>query len=122
MTKTYRVLIVDDSNLNRLALKSYFSQLGHKVVAQAGSVDEGRKMFLEHKPDLVTIDQVMPKNPGTVLAKYINTYDEEHGTKTSLFFITGDPLRDTLKEQINVDQYILKPSTKDKIEQAIANL
>lgn len=114
-------MIVDDSNLNRLALKSYFSQLGHEIVALAGSVDEAIKKFIEVKPEVVTIDQVMPGQSGSNLAKYINNYDDEHGTRTRLIFISGDPLRQSLKEQIRVDQYILKPSTKDKIEQAIAN-
>lgn len=114
-----KVLIVDDSSLNRLAIKSYFSQLNYEVVGLAESVDQAKTMFDEHAPDVVTIDQIMPGQNGVVLAKYINGKDAMKGKKTIIVFITGDPLRESTKSTIKADHYILKPITKEKIETAL---
>lgn len=115
----YSVLIVDDSSLNRLALKSYFTQLGHSVVGLAASAEEAKSLFTKVKPNLMTIDQVMPGQNGAVLAKWVNDQDKTSGRDTKILFITGDPLRSTTKATINVTKYILKPATKSKIEEAL---
>ena len=120
--KQYSVMVVDDSSLNRLALKSYFTQLGHNVVGLAASAEEAKALFVQVKPDLITIDQVMPGQNGTVLAKWINEQDAATGRETKILFITGDPLRSTTKATIKVARYILKPATKAKIEAALNDL
>lgn len=51
-----RVLIVDDNEAVRMILSDMLNDLGHQVVAEADSLDAAKKAFLEHKPDLVTLD------------------------------------------------------------------
>lgn len=117
--KPLRVMIVDDSGLNRLALKSFFSQLGHEIVEMADSVEDAKTKFAQVLPDLITIDQVMPGQSGINLAKYVNDFDKEHERKTKIFFITSDPLRESAKSMVKVDEFILKPATKVKIAKAL---
>ncbi len=114
-----RVLIVDDSPLNRLALKRYFLQMGHEVIEMVGSAEEGKEKFLELKPTLVTIDQILPNQNGTQLARFINSVDRQNNTKTKLIMISSDPLSDAQKRGIHVDFYIIKPATSGKIEEAL---
>jgi DNA-binding NarL/FixJ family response regulator len=58
------VLIVDDAELFREALRAAFSAEGFEVVAAASSAMAGIDLAREHKPDLVMLDLLMPGMSG----------------------------------------------------------
>jgi two-component system NarL family response regulator len=58
------VLIVDDAELFREALKAAFTQEGFEVVAVAGDAMAGIDLAREHEPDLVMLDLLMPGMSG----------------------------------------------------------
>ena len=59
-----RILVVDDNLLIRTLLREILSGAGHEVLAEAGDGDEAIKRYLELRPDLVTLDLVMPRRDG----------------------------------------------------------
>lgn len=58
------VLIVDDAELFREALKAAFSQEGFQVVGVAADAMAAIDMVREHEPDLVMLDLLMPGMSG----------------------------------------------------------
>jgi len=66
-----KVLIVDDSKIIRLQLKSMLEKLGHEVVAMAEDGAIGCEMYKEHQPDFVTMDINMPNLDGLGAVKKI---------------------------------------------------
>ncbi|WP_136607942.1 response regulator transcription factor [Paenibacillus dokdonensis] len=68
-----KVLIVDDELIVRKGLRSTvpWERYGMEVVADAGNGLKGWDAFLEHKPDVVITDIVMPKLNGLELARRI---------------------------------------------------
>ncbi|HSM43986.1 MAG TPA: response regulator transcription factor [Acidimicrobiia bacterium] len=58
------ILIVDDAELFREALKAAFSQAGFEVVAVAADAMAGIDLAREHEPDLVMLDLLMPGMSG----------------------------------------------------------
>lgn len=58
------VLIVDDAELFREALKAAFAQEGFDVVGVAGDAMAGIDRAREHEPDLVMLDLLMPGMSG----------------------------------------------------------
>ena len=58
------VLIVDDAELFREALKAAFSQEGFDVVGAAADAMAGIDLSREHEPDLVMLDLLMPGMSG----------------------------------------------------------
>lgn len=58
------VLVVDDAELFREALKAAFTQEGFEVVAVAGDAMAGIDLAREHEPDLVMLDLLMPGMSG----------------------------------------------------------
>jgi len=58
------VLIVDDAELFRAALRAAFTQEGFDVVAVAGDAMSGIDLAREHEPDLVMLDLLMPGMSG----------------------------------------------------------
>jgi two-component system NarL family response regulator len=58
------VLIVDDAELFRQALRAAFTQEGFEVVAMAGDAMSAVDLAREHGPDLVMLDVLMPGMSG----------------------------------------------------------
>ncbi|MEW6432427.1 MAG: response regulator [Myxococcota bacterium] len=61
---TKRVLVVDDSVFMRDIIKDIFAAGGFSVVGEAGNGVEAVEKYKELKPDLVTMDLVMPYRNG----------------------------------------------------------
>ena len=59
-----RVLVVDDSPFMRDIIKDIFAAGGFEVVGEAGNGVEAVEKYRELKPDLVTMDLVMPYRNG----------------------------------------------------------
>ena len=59
-----RVMVVDDALFMRNMLKDIFVRAGHEVVAEAENGEIAFELYQEIKPDLVTMDIVMPKKSG----------------------------------------------------------
>ncbi|OLS21770.1 MAG: Chemotaxis protein CheY [Candidatus Heimdallarchaeota archaeon LC_2] len=115
------VLIVDDSILANHALKGYFTKLGHNVVGIAKDGQQGMDLFSTHKPQIVTVDAIMPGNiSGVDFIKYVNSEDLESGKTTRILFISSDEIKSEIKKEIQVDSYIVKPVTLSNIESALS--
>lgn len=63
MTEKKLILIIDDSEIDRMILEELVSSAGHDVIL-AEDGDEGLKVFGEKQPDLVITDMVMPGKMG----------------------------------------------------------
>ena len=61
MSAPINVLLVDDHAVVRMGFKMLLeSDADIKVVAEADSGENGVKMYMEHKPDVVVMDITMP--------------------------------------------------------------
>jgi two-component system chemotaxis response regulator CheY len=72
-----RVLIVDDALFMRNLLRDILSGAGYTIVGEAADGLEGQKKYLELKPDLVTMDIVMPERSGIEALQDILARDAE---------------------------------------------
>lgn len=64
VAKGKRVLIVDDAIFMRTMIGDILRQAGYEVVGEASTGAEAVQKFKELKPDLVTMDIVMPDMGG----------------------------------------------------------
>jgi DNA-binding response OmpR family regulator len=68
--ENYKILITEDESAMRNALSDKFAREGFEVIsAQDG--EEGLKLAIENKPDLVMLDIIMPKMDGITVMKNI---------------------------------------------------
>jgi len=72
-----RVLIVDDALFMRNMLKDIFVRAGHTVVGEAANGEEAIARYRELKPQLVTMDIVMPIKSGIEALQEIRREDPE---------------------------------------------
>lgn len=65
------VLVIDDSNVERLLLKEMLTELKFASIIEATNGEDGVKMAEDHKPDLILMDVVMPGINGFQATKKI---------------------------------------------------
>lgn len=105
----YRVLLVDDEQIERMALaKKIDRYYGDKVnIYHAVNGREAVDMCSEHKNDIIIMDISMPEMNGVMAAKYISQIDD----KCSIIFLTAyddfEYARNAIK--IRALDYLLKP-------------
>ena len=66
-----RFVLVDDSKVARLALRRILERAGHEVAAEGSDGIEGYNLYVEHKPDVITLDVTMPGENGMSCLKRI---------------------------------------------------
>lgn len=65
------ILIGDDSILARKQLKDVVISFGGQTIYEASNGDDAVKLAIEHKPDLIFLDIVMPVKDGITAIKEI---------------------------------------------------
>jgi len=66
-----KVLVVDDAVFMRRMLTDILTEGGHEVVAEASNGKEAAEQYKKAKPDLVTMDIIMPEVGGIDAVKEI---------------------------------------------------
>lgn len=72
-----KILIIDDSPFIAMEIKNIVSEKGYDVIGHARSGEEGIKKYSELKPDVVTIDIIMPGIDGIETAGKIRAIDPD---------------------------------------------
>lgn len=73
MAKT--ILIVDDAAFMRMMIKDIVTRNGYEVVGEAQNGIEALELYVQLKPDLVTMDITMPEKDGISAVKDIMAAD-----------------------------------------------
>ena len=113
------VLIVDDSKYLRLMISKIIKKMGHNVIAEAGNGEEAIEFFKQYKPDLITMDVVMPKLNGLQAVKEIMAINPN----ARIIIVTAlghEPLvRQALK--LGAKDFVIKPFKVEQLIQAVEN-
>ena len=115
MTRSLKILIVDDEALIRKALTLSAEKRGHKVKSAENGA-KGLKVWLDFKPDLVFLDVLMPDMDGFAVLNQI-----PENLKTKVIMISAhDDLDEKKTKKSGVDLFIKKhfPDVFQLIEQA----
>lgn len=112
-----KILLVDDAPIIRLKLKNILSAQGYDIVGEASNGVEALARYKELKPDLVTMDIVMPERDGVEALEDILKFDE----KAKVIMVTAIDQRSSLMEaiQLGAVDYIVKPFEDDRVIEAI---
>ena len=70
-----QILIVDDSAFARNSLRMIVVNGGHEVVGGAGDGEQALELFKSLRPELVTLDYLMPGKSGETVLREILQHD-----------------------------------------------
>jgi two-component system chemotaxis response regulator CheY len=104
---TKRVLIVDDALIMRKRIKEIAEEAGWDVAGEARDGEEAVALYLREKPDLVTLDIVMPKLDGVSALKRMI----ENDPQARVVMVSAVNQKDKLAEciQAGAIDFIVKP-------------
>jgi len=116
-----RVVVIDDSAFMRKALSIMLeSDPEIKVIGTARDGEEGFQIVKKLKPDLVTMDVVMPKVNGIEALKGIKTFDPN--AKVVMCTAVGQEQMVKLAIKTGAKGYIVKPFQAPKVLEEIKNV
>lgn len=111
------VLIVDDAELFRQALKAAFVQEGFDVVGVAGDAMSGVDLARQHRPDLAVVDVLMPGMSGLEVVDTVIKVSE----KTKVVLLTSSESSEDLMTgvKLGASGYVTKDIPLPKLVEAM---
>jgi len=112
-----RILVVDDAAFMRSLVKRCLVSAGFEVIGEAANGGEAEKLYAELKPDLVTLDMVMPEVDGLEAIRRLRRMDP----KAKIVVVSAIDQRDNLLEAIRLgaSDYIVKPFDAERVATAV---
>ena len=112
-----RVLIVDDAMFMRRMLSDILEKGGHTVCGEASTGKEAVDRYKEVKPDLVTMDIIMPDMSGIEAVKEIKKIDAE--AKILMVSAMGQQALVLEAVQAGALDYVVKPFQPSRVLESI---
>ena len=115
-----RLLIVDDALIIREMIKDVVVADGWSVVAEGSDGNEAVELYREHRPDVVTLDLVMPEYDGLHALREIMASDPA----ARVLVVSAIDQSDVLKQAIRIGaaDFIVKPFDNDRLRTALGQL
>lgn len=112
-----RVLIVDDSMYMRTLIKDALSNEGFEVVGEAANGEAAIDLALELKPDLITLDNILPDMIGTDILRVLM----DEGLDSKIIMVSAVGQQSVINEgiELGASEYIVKPFTSDDLIQVV---
>jgi len=115
-----KVLIVDDALFMRNLLGDILERNGFQVVAQATNGEEAVELYREHRPDLVTMDIVMPLKSGIEALEEIITEDPE--ARIVMCSALGQEALVLEAVQGGARDFIVKPFKEERVVEVVRRI
>lgn len=116
MSEPKKVMIVDDSMVMRNMIRDVLTKNGFNVVGQAKCVADAVTMYQQIKPDLVTMDVVMPGETGIEGVKKLVALDPA----VRVLMVSGLNQKNLVIQAMEngAKDYIVKPFEADDLLKA----
>jgi DNA-binding NarL/FixJ family response regulator len=112
-----RVVLIDDHELVRAALRTVLEDAGIEILAEAGGGEEGIRLSGERRPDVVLLDLSMPDLSGIEVTRRLAS--EAPGSRVLVF--TGSAEDHDVRDAIDAGAsgYLLKDADPEEIVAAV---
>ena len=106
--------------MTRAMEQNILESYGYEIVGEAGSGASAIERYFECKPDIVTLDVVMPEGGGLVALHGIMERDPQ----AKIIMITAVDQRESLMEAIRAGakDFIVKPFEEERVLSAVNKL
>jgi len=114
-----KILVIDDEKLIRWSFEKQLKAKGHKVFTAENGI-EGIKLFEKHYPNLVFVDNRLPKMLGLEVIRELKAIDDD----VIIVFMTAYGSIETAVEAMKLGafEYIKKPFSFEEIHIIIENV
>jgi two-component system chemotaxis response regulator CheY len=116
----HRILIADDSRLTRAIMKNALTSAGFDVVGEAENGREAVQKYKELKPDVVTMDLIMPEMDGMQATKEI--LNQDAGARVLVVTSLGQKLLEEDAMKTGAQAMIAKPFQPPELVKAVQDI
>ena len=120
MSKT--VLVVDDSSMMRLALRSALQEAGYEVMEAVHGHDALAKLELKQKISLIICDVNMPEMDGLTFVRTFRAIPEYQYIPVLMLTTENSQERKEEGKAAGVRAWMVKPFNKDMLINAVSKL
>ena len=112
-----KVLIVDDSTVQRTILKKFLEKEQHEIIGEAKNGQDAIGLYKDLNPDIVLLDIVMPDANGIAILDQIINQDGN----ANVIICSSTALRNLIIEsiQIGAKGFLVKPITSETLLKTI---
>lgn len=109
-----KVLAVDDDRVTLLTLQKLLTKFGYETLTATNGTD-ALKLFLDHRPQILITDWMMPEMEGPTVVKTIRAFAESE--YTYIIMITSRQDKDDMMAGMlaGVDEFLTKPIDPDQL-------
>ncbi len=115
-----RLLVVDDALFMRKLICGVAAEAGWQVVGEAANGAEGVALYQQHRPDLVTMDLVMPVMGGLEALRRIRAFDPEAKVVVVTALDQKQSLMDSIRD--GAIDFIVKPFERERVLALLAKV
>jgi two-component system chemotaxis response regulator CheY len=108
-----RLLVVDDALFMRKLIRGVAVEAGWEVAGEAGNGEEAVALYMQLKPDLVTMDLVMPVMGGLEALRHIRALDPQAQIVVVTALDQKQALMDSIRE--GAMDFIVKPFERERV-------
>jgi two-component system chemotaxis response regulator CheY len=109
-----RVLIVDDALIMRMRIREIAEESGWEIAGEAANGEEGVAQYLALRPDLMTLDIVMPRMDGVAALRQIRQQDP--GARVVMVSAVDQRAKLTECIRLGAVDFIVKPFDKARLK------
>lgn len=112
-TSPKRLLVIDDALIMRAMIKDIARQAGWEIAGDATNGREGLERYRELRPDLVTLDIVMPEMDGVEALRHLR----QEQPPAEVVMVSAIDQKEKLSECIRLGarDFIVKPFDRDHL-------
>jgi len=115
-----KIMVVDDSKTIRKTAETLLQREGYTVVTAEDGFEALAKI-VEHRPDMIFVDVMMPRLDGYQTCALVKNNSDFKQTPV-IMLTSKDGLFDKAKGRIvGSDQYVTKPFSKVELLEAVSN-
>ena len=114
---SHSVLVCDDASFMRTMISDILSQAGYEVVGEAETGVQAVEKYKQLKPDLVTMDIVMPDMGGIEAVKAIVEHDP--GARILICSAMGQQALVVEAIQVGAKDFVVKPFQPSRVLEAV---
>lgn len=115
MISMIKAVIVEDEKYSRKQLKALLNKYCRNVelIGEAGNAQDGAKLILASKPDLIFLDIQMPKESGFEMLASLGSYEFD------VIFVTGHDQYGIQAIKCSALDYLVKPVDPEELVKAV---
>lgn len=117
-----KIVIVDDSSLMRKALRKIYEQMGFHVEAEFSSGLQALRGIKEIKPDLVSLDIILPEMNGIEIFEHLSEHLPQ--VKVVVVSVLGnvDAIEQKITPRLDTATLVAKPFDIESIRTALESI